>query len=143
MVGGGALAVVLGLGGTAAGASATSDPPTSQAQHGTPPTGIGRPTTAGKVTALSDDTITIEAMGDTAETVTYASTTTFRNMSGIMISAALKVGDFIAVRDTKSSDGDVTAATIMISTAPPRRMGQGGRGRTGGAPPQHSGAPTS
>jgi hypothetical protein len=31
----------------------------------------------------------------------------------------------------------------MISTAPPRRMGQGGRGRTGGTPPQHSGAPTS
>ena len=139
LVGGGVLAATLGLGGAAAGAAtANSAPPSSPAHHGRPPAGRPRPTTIGKVTAASGDTITIQTRGGTSRTVTFASTTTFRTTAGTLTSSAVKVGDFIAVKGTTNSDGSVSATTIMISPNPPGPMGQGG----GGRPPRGQGAPT-
>jgi len=138
LVGGGVLAAALGLGSVAAGAVTTnSGPPSSPGQHGRPPAGMTRPTRGGKVTALSGDTVTIQTRGGTSQTVTYASTTTFRTGSGTSNSSALKVGDFIAVKGTTNSDGSVSATSIMISTNPPGPMGQGG----GGRPPRGYGGP--
>jgi Domain of unknown function (DUF5666) len=86
---------------------------------------MGRPTTGGKVTALSGDTITIETRDKDSQTVTYSSSTTFRTMSGSSTSAALKVGDFIGVEGTRHSNGSVTATSIMIGTNSPGSMGRG------------------
>jgi hypothetical protein len=131
LVGGGLLAVTLGLGSTTAGASG---PPSTSGQHGTPPSGMGRLTAGGKVTALSGDTITIEARDKSTETVTFTSATTFRTMSGSSRASALKVGDFIGVEGTKHSNGSVTATSVMIGSGPPGHIGRGG--------PDHKGAPT-
>lgn len=139
LVGGGVLAATLGLGGAAAGAAtANSAAPSSPAHHGKPPAGRQRPTTIGKVTAVSGDTITIQTRGGTSRTVTFVSTTTFRTTTGTLTSSAVKVGDFIAVKGTAGNDGSVSATTIMISANPPGPMGQGG----GGRPPRGQGPPT-
>lgn len=138
LVGGGVLAATLGLGGAAAGAATANSAPPSPAHHGRPPAGRPRPTTIGKVTAVSGDTITIQSRGGTSRTVTFASTTTFRTTTGTLTSNAVKVGDFIAVKGTTNSDGSVSATTIMISPNPPGPMGQGGSG----GPPRGQGGPT-
>ena len=138
LVGGGVLAATLGLGSAAGASTANSAPPSSPAHHGRPPAGKQRPTTIGKVTAVSGDTITIQSRGGTSRTVTFASTTTFRTTTGTLTSNAVKVGDFIAVKGTTNSDGSVSATTIMISPSPPGPMGQGG----GGRPPLDRGTPT-
>jgi len=139
LVGGGVLAAALGLSSVAAGAVTTnSGPPTTSGQHGRPPSGMSRPTAGGKITGLSGDTVTIQTRGGTSQTVTYASTTTFRTSSGTSTSSALKVGEFIAVNGTTNSDGSVSATSIMISLNPPGPMGPGG----GGRPPRGQGGPT-
>jgi hypothetical protein len=141
MVGGGVLAVALGLGGATAGASTAANPPSSSHGHnGKPPSGTGKPATLGKVTALSGGTITIQTRNETTQTVTFTSSTTFRTMSGAAKSTALKVGDFIAVSGTMGSNGSVKATSIMFSTDLRGRPGHGGGGRPGGAPPQHAAA---
>jgi hypothetical protein len=100
---------------------------------------MAKPTAAGKITALSGDNITIADRDKTTETVVFSATTTFRTMSGTTTSSSLKVGDFIAVNGTKSSDGTVTATSVMVG-APP--MGKGGPGgHRGGKPPAGSGPP--
>jgi hypothetical protein len=115
---------------------------------------MARPTVSGKVTALSGDTITLETNAKSSVTVVYSSSTTFRTNSsaggGTTSSAsALKVGDFIGVTGSKSSDGSVTATTVMIGqpTRPgngapggPGKGGPGGSGK-GGRPPSGVGAP--
>jgi hypothetical protein len=98
-----------------------------------------KPTAAGKITALSGDTITIQSRDQTTETIDFSSSTTFRTMSGTTTSSALKVGDFIAVSGTKNSDGTVTATSVMVGPPP---MGRGGPGGHRGAkPPPGRGAP--
>jgi hypothetical protein len=147
LVAGGALAAILGLGvatGAGAGASTTTSPGAGAAGHGRPPGGLARPTVAGKITALSGDDITVETNAKASVTVLTTSSTKFESNpgpsgGGTMSSAsALKVGDFIGVQGTKSSDGTVTATTVMIGRPP--QMGKGGAPGRGGTPP--AGAPS-
>ncbi len=66
-----------------------------------------------------------------------SSATTYKTMTGSQgatattSASALKVGDFVGVQGTKSSDGSVTASSIVISAGPPpgSRVGpvKGGR----------------
>jgi Domain of unknown function (DUF5666) len=149
---GGALLGVLAFGG-GAGAStthtgqSTGKPPSGTGTNtGKPPSSHGprtngkgmQPTAGGKITALSGDEITIATRNSTTETVTYSDSTTFRTMSGTTTAASLKVGEFIMVRGTKASNGDVTATTIMVSTGPPGnhngKPGQGGPPKGGRGP---------
>lgn len=95
----------------------------------------------GRITALSGGTIALQARGKVTQRVTYSSATAFRTRSGTTSSAALKVGDFIAVQGTKTSDGSVTATSIMIGTNPPGHPGTGTGGRPHGAPWSQNGAP--
>jgi hypothetical protein len=126
------LAAVLSLASVSAGAATTPGaPPSGAGAHGKPPSGLTKPTAAGMVTALADGVITMKGSGQPAVTVDYASSTTFRTMSGSSSASALKVGDFISVVGTKSSTGTVTAKSIMIG-APPGKMGRGPGGRPSG-----------
>jgi hypothetical protein len=142
IVGGGVLAVVLGLGGAGAGASTATSTPTSATGHAGPPSGPARPTTAGKITALSGDTITIHTRHGTSQSVTYSSTTTFDAGSGNSSSAGLAIGDFVAVQGATNSDGSVTATNIMISPQPPGPMGKGRTGQAGRMPALNQNAST-
>lgn len=127
LVGGGVLAAILSVG-SAAGASSTGhgSPPPSTA-HGKPPAGMAHPTTGGRITALSTDTITIETRTKKSQTVSYAATTTFRSMKGTSSASALAVGDFVTVIGTQNSDGSVTATSIMLGRPPAGRPGAGSR----------------
>jgi hypothetical protein len=146
---GGVLAAVLGLGvatGAGAGAATTTPSRSGAAAHGAPPGGMGRPTVAGQITALSGNDITVETNAETSVTVDYSSSTTFKTGAGptggtSSSASALKVGDFIGVTGTKNSDGSVTAAAVMIGRPP--QMGKGGPGGMpkGGKPPSGAGAP--
>jgi hypothetical protein len=141
VIGGSVVAMALGLGSASAGAATQgSSMPTSSGAHGRPPPGLGPPTAMGKITALSDDTITVQTRDSTSETVNYTSSTTFRTMSGSSDAAALAVGDYIGVQGTKNSDGSVTASSVMFGTRAPGPMGQGGR-RLGGQPPRGGSSP--
>jgi hypothetical protein len=142
LVAGGTLAAVLGLGvATGAGAATTSG---NTGAHTRLPGGQARPTVAGKVTTLSGDDITVETNAKASVSVVSSSGTTFETdpgpNGGTKTSAsALRVGDFIAVQGTTSSDGTVTATTIVIGRPP----GSGSRpGRAGGSAPR-AGAPPS
>jgi hypothetical protein len=147
---GGVLAAVLGLGvatGASAGAATGTSGPTGAAQ-GRPSGGMARPTVAGKITALSGDDITVTTNAKTTVTVVYSSSTTFKANPGpsggsSSSASALKVGAFIGVQGTKSSDGTVTASTIMIGRPP--QMGKAGAGGTParGSKPPSGGAPPS
>jgi hypothetical protein len=141
VIGGSIVVMALGLGSAGAGAATqSSGTTTSSGARGQPPTGMGRPTALGQVTALSGDTITIQTRDTTSETVTYSSSTKFRTMSGSSKAAALKVGDFIGVQGTKNTDGSVTATSIIFGTSAPGPMGQGGR-HPGGQRPPGAGSP--
>jgi hypothetical protein len=144
MLGSGALAVVLGLGGAAAGASTTGEsqnaPP--HGQRGQPPGNGSKPAAVGKITALSGDVITLDGRQNTTQSVTYSTTTTFRSQTGTASAASLKVGDFVAVQGTTNSDGSVRATTIMISTNPPGSRPNGTGGPRVGAAPTNQTAPT-
>ena len=152
MVAGGALAAVLGLGvatgasgAASAGAATTSSGNSGAAGHGRPPGGMARPTVAGKITALSGDTIRVGTNGTTTVTVVTSSSTTYRtnpgpNRGSASSASALRVGDFIGVQGTKNSDGTVTATSVVIGRPP---MGKGGPpGATGRARTAPSGAPS-
>jgi hypothetical protein len=144
LVGSGVLAAALSLGGATVGASATSSthPSSSQAPGQAPPRGT-QPTTGGRVTGLATGAITISTRAKTTQTVTYSSATTFRTRSGSSSSLSLKVGQFVTVEGTKNADGSVTAKSIMISSAPPGRPGQGPGGRPGqGQAPKNGKPPT-
>jgi hypothetical protein len=148
MAAGGVLAAVLGLGvATGAGAATTASGNSGGAAHGAPPGGMARPTVSGKITALSGDGITVETNANSSVTVLYSSSTTFQTNPGpgggsSSSASALKVGAFIGVTGTKSSDGSVTATTVMIGR--PTQMGKGGPGDGSkrGMPPTGAGAPS-
>jgi Domain of unknown function (DUF5666) len=141
---GGALAAVLGLGvatGGAAGAATTTSGNSGAAVHGRPPGGMGLPTVAGKITALSGADITVATNSSTSVTVVTTSSTTYKSNPGpgggtTSSASALKVGAYVGVTGTKNSDGTVTATNVMIGR--PSRMGQGGpgggKGRSGKPP---------
>jgi hypothetical protein len=98
---------------------------------------MARPTVAGKITALSEDDITVETYGNTSVAVTYSSSTKFETGPGpnggtTSGASALKVGDFIGVQGTRNTDSTVTASTVVIGRPP--QLGRRG------TPP--SGAPT-
>jgi hypothetical protein len=141
LVAGGALAAVLSLGVTSAGAATTAGD--TGAAHGHPPAGgMTKPTVSGKISARSGDDITVETNAKASVTVTYSSSTTFKTNAGpgaasgsAASASALKVGDFIAVQGTKNSDGTVTATSVTIGR--PLQMGKGGPGK-GGKPPAGS-----
>ncbi len=109
---------------------------------------MGRPTVAGKITALSGDDITVETDTTTSVTVVSTASTKFESNPGptggtTSSASALKVGDFIGVQGTKNSDGTVTATTVMIGRAPQRgNGGRGGAAGRGGTPPSGPGAPS-
>jgi Domain of unknown function (DUF5666) len=141
LVAGGALAAVLSLGvGAGAGAATTTGSAKSGgAAHGRPPGGMARPTVAGKITALSGDDITVETTGTTKVTVTYTSSTKFEAGTGpsggtTSSASALKVGDFIGVQGSKTSDGTVTASTVVIGRPAQGHGGPGGAAGGGGRP---------
>jgi len=144
LVAGGALATVLSLGaGPVAAGAATGSSSTPAGPRGQPPAGV-RPTVMGKVTALSGGDITVQTRGKRTTTIVYSSATTFKTMSGPggtssgASASALEVGSFIAALGTRSSDGSVTASSIVIANGPPP-AGNGAPARRG-APP--SGAPS-
>ncbi len=113
-----------------------------------------RPTVGGKVTALSDDDITVQTRDNKSVTVVYSSSTAFRTTSGAAgapgnaksatptptststststSASALKVGDYVGVSGTKNANGTVSASTITISAGPPTGAKAGG---------PHTGAP--
>jgi hypothetical protein len=140
LVGGGVLAAVLSLGSVAAGAAASSSTTApAGAPAGTPPAGLAKPTAAGKITALSGNDITITKRDKTTQTIAFSASTTFRTRSGSTTSAALKVGDFIAVMGSTNSDGSVTATSVMVGNPPPGHGGPNGhRGPRPPAPPASS-----
>jgi hypothetical protein len=86
---------------------------------------MAHPTTGGRITALSTDTITIETRTKKSQTVSYGATTTFRSMKGTSSASALAVGDFVTVIGTQNSDGSVTS--IMLGRPPAGRPGAGSR----------------
>jgi hypothetical protein len=101
-----------------------------------------KPAAMGKIAALSGDDITLKGRGSTMQTVVYSATTTFRDTSGTTTSAALKVGESIAVIGTKASDGTITAKSIMIGMGPkPPGAGRRPSGAPGGKPPTGQGGP--
>ena len=113
------------------------------AAQGRPPGGLARPTVAGKVTALSGDTVTIETNAKASVTVITSSSTTYKTNPGpnggtSTSASAVKVGVFVGVQGTKNSDGTVTATSVVIGRPP--QMGQGGAGRVGapGRPVRHA-----
>jgi hypothetical protein len=137
LVAGGALAAVLSLGVATGAGAATTTSGNSGAAHGHPPGGgLARPAVSGKITALSDDDITVETNAKSPVTVVYSASTTFRTGPGpgggtTSSASALKVGDFIGVQGTKNSDSSVTASSITIGR--PQQMGKGAPGRGTGA----------
>jgi Domain of unknown function (DUF5666) len=143
---GGTLAAALGLGVAAGAGATTTSGNTGVGAHGRTPGGPGRPTVAGKVTALSGDDITVETSGQASVTVVYSTATTFetdpgRNGGGTTASVSvLKVGDFIGVQGTTNGDKTVTATTVVIGRPPAPGRGRGGPGPRQGTGP--SGAPT-
>ena len=144
LVAGGALATVLSLGaGTVAAGAATAGSSSPAGPRGQPPPGA-RPAVMGKVTALSGNEITLQTRGKRTTTVVYSSATTFTSVSGPggtssgSSGSALEVGSFIGALGTRSSDGSVTASSIVIGTGPPTAR-NGARPRRG-APPM--GAPS-
>ena len=125
LVAGGALATVLSLGaGTVAAGAATAGSSPPAGPRGQPPAGA-RPTVMGKVTALSGNHITVQTRGKKTTTVVYSSATTFKTVSGPggtssrSSASAVEVGSFIGALGTRSSDGSVTASSIVISTGSP------------------------
>jgi Domain of unknown function (DUF5666) len=152
LVAGGALAAVLSLGvATGAGAATPTSGNSGGVARGRPPGGgMARPTVSGKITALSDDDITVETNAKTSVTVVYSSSTTFRTDPGpgggtTSSASALKVGDVIGVQGTRNSDSTVTASSVTIGR--PQRMGQGGGpggggGSSRGGKPPSGGAPS-
>lgn len=97
--------------------------------------GEGRPGglrgTAGTITAISGDTITIkQAMNDNVVTVKLSDKTQYRKERDTAKLSDFKVGDFIVVRGERSSENEVAAE--VVSAAPPGgRFGMGG-GQGGG-----------
>ncbi len=139
-VGGGILAVALGLGGAAAGASTPTASPSAHPSMA--PSDLKPPTAGGKVTSVGVGTITITTRQATSQVITYSSGTTFRSPSGTTTSSALAVGDFVGVIGTKNADGSVSATSIMVATKPPGQTG-GPRGAgTSGTTPPGTGAPS-
>ena len=141
LVGGGVLAAVLGLG-AAAGAATNNAPrpaggaPGASGTRGTSPPGGatlggGRPTVAGRITALHGDDITVAVRAGpgrsgtpTAATVVYSGATSFKVVSAKSRTAsasspsALKVGAFVAVQGTRHGD-TVDASAVVFGIGPP------------------------
>lgn len=147
LVAGGALAAVLSLGvATGAGAATTASGNSGGVAHGRPPGGgMARPTVSGKITALSGEDITVETNAKTSVTVTYSSSTTFKANPGpgagtTSSAAALKVGDFIGVQGTATSNSSVTASSVTIGR--PQHAGKGGGPGGGGGSTRGGAAPS-
>jgi hypothetical protein len=121
---GGALAAVLALGTSTAGAATSASAPPAGA-HRPPPSGAAHPAVAGKITAISGNDITVRTRAKATTTVVVSSATTYRTLLGPKGSpssasvSSLKVGDLIGVQGTRNSDGTVTATAVMTSTGPP------------------------
>ena len=150
LVAGGALAAVLGLGASAAGAAGTPGPsgtsvrePAAGRRAGRLPGGATPPAVGGRITALSGDDITVQTRTTRRPSSSLPPARPSRRLSGpngastTSSDSALKVGDFIGVQGTKNSDGTVTASTVMIGgpqpggksgpAGPPGAAGKGGR----------------
>ncbi len=148
LVGGGVLAAVLGLG-AAAGAATNNSPrpagaaPGASGARGTSPPGGatlggGRPTVAGRITAIHGDDITVAVRAapgrsgaPTTATVVYSGATSFKVVSAksrtasASSSSALKVGAFVAVQGTRHGD-TVEASAVVFGVGPPS-VPSGGR----------------
>ncbi len=141
LVGGGVLAAVLGLGPAAT--AATKNPPRpsggapgAPSIRGTSPpggatVGGGRPTVAGRITALHGDDITVAVYTgpgrsgtSTTATVVYSGATTFKVVSAksrtaaASSAAALKVGAFVAVQGKRHGD-TIDASAVVFGIGPP------------------------
>jgi hypothetical protein len=139
VVAGGVLAALFGIGlgiGAGTAGAATSGSGTHAGSGAGPAPPGGRPTVAGKITALDGDQITVHTRKGGTVTVVYAAGTTFTELAAggggttSSSASALKVGEYVGVQGTKSNS-TVTARRIVVSTtAPP---GPGG-GPSGGPP---------
>jgi hypothetical protein len=131
---------MVGLASADAGASTAqgAQPPPSTTTQRTPPIGGTKPTTGGKITALSTDLITIETPNRAKQTIAYSTSTKFRTLSGSSSSSALKLGEFVAVVGSETSDRGVTATTIVISTSPSGTPARGPGKPTGGPLASHN-----
>jgi hypothetical protein len=136
---GGALAAVLALGASTAGA-ATSTAARPAGALRQPPSGAAHPAVIGKITAISGNDVTVQTQAKAQITVMVSSATTYRTLSGPNGSpssageSSLKVGDFIGVQGTRNSDGTVTATAVLTSTGPPPGA-PAGPGKPGTSPP--------
>jgi hypothetical protein len=73
---------------------------------------------AGKVTAISGDTITMTTPADKTVRVTVTSSTVFRDGATTSTPGALKEGDLVVVTGSTSSDGTVTAKSVTFGITP-------------------------
>jgi hypothetical protein len=79
------------------------------------------PETAGTVTAVGTDSITITRRDGTTETVGTTASTTYRLGGAAGSRSDLKVGSLIAAVGERGSDGRITATTVQITL--PRVLG--------------------
>jgi hypothetical protein len=136
---GGALATVLALGASTAGAAtSTAAPPAGALRQ--PPSGAARPVVVGKITAIHGTDVTVRTRAKATTTVVVSSTTTYMTLTGPVGSpssagaSSLKVGDFIGVQGTRNGDGTVTATAVLTSTGPSPGAPTG-PGKRGSVPP--------
>jgi Domain of unknown function (DUF5666) len=81
----------------------------------------------GRITAVSGSTLTVSSRRGTTVRVTTTSATTVDGTAGGSLSA-LKVGEFVLVTGTESSDGSIAATSIRTAQT---RLGTGGGGQQG------------
>jgi hypothetical protein len=84
---------------------------------------------AGRVTAISDLTITVQTPGGTSATIVATSSTTFREGQSSAALSDVTVGQNLQAFGTLESSTSLSATVVVIQTAP---MGGGGGGPGGG-----------
>jgi hypothetical protein len=86
--------------------------------------GVPKGGTAGKVTAISGDTITLTTRADKTVRVTVTSSTVFEDGATTSTLGALKQGDLAVVTGSTSSDGTVTAKSVTFGITPGNAPGK-------------------
>jgi hypothetical protein len=90
----------------------------------------------GRVTAINDKIITVQAPGGISATIVTTSDTTFREGQDTASLSDVKVGQDLRAYGTLKSDGSLTATLVLIQPAPGSGPGGpgGGPGGPGGKP---------
>lgn len=85
------------------------------------------PTTGGKVTAVSGDTITVTRPDGSTATIHVAAGTTYKVNGAAGSLADIKVGSFIAAEGTLRADGSLDASAVHVGVGGHGFKGPGGR----------------